>query len=89
MNKILTSNEIAKFKTDGAVFLKGKFDKKWIEMLKKGIQKGKKNLAQDLSIILKIKIYLGIMRIFGLGIYMMSLKILFLILQHLKLQPNF
>ena len=25
MNKILTPNEIAKFKTDGAVFLKGKF----------------------------------------------------------------
>ena len=34
MNKILTSNEITKFKKDGAVFLKGKFDKKWIEKLK-------------------------------------------------------
>ena len=89
MNKILTSNEIAKFKTDGAVFLKGKFDKKWIEKLKEGIKKGKKIPAQDLSIILKIKIYQGIMKIFGLGIYMMSLKILFLILQHLKLQLNF
>ena len=31
MNKILTPNQIAQFKTDGAVFLKGKFDKKWIE----------------------------------------------------------
>ena len=43
MNKILTPNEIDQFKTDGAVFLKGKFDKKWIEMLKEGIRKGKKN----------------------------------------------
>ena len=43
MNKILTPNEIAQFKTDGAVFLKGKFDKKWIEKLKDGIKKGKNN----------------------------------------------
>ena len=43
MNKILAPNEIAQFKTDGAVFLKGKFDKKWIEKLKEGIKKGKNN----------------------------------------------
>ena len=39
MNKILTSNEIDQFKTDGAILLKGKFDDKWIEKLKKGIKK--------------------------------------------------
>ena len=43
MNKILTPNEINHFKTDGAVFLKGKFKKKWIEKLKEGINKGKKD----------------------------------------------
>ena len=43
MNKILTPNEINQFKTDGAVFLKGKFEKKWIEKLKEGINKGKKD----------------------------------------------
>jgi len=42
MNKILTPNEINQFKTDGAVFLKNKFDNKWIKKLKEGIEKGKK-----------------------------------------------
>ena len=48
MNKILTPNEILQFKADGAIFLKDKFDKKWIEKLKKGIKKEKKIPAQDL-----------------------------------------
>ena len=43
MNKILTPNEINQFKTDGAILLKGKFNNKWIEKLKEGIKKGKKN----------------------------------------------
>ena len=43
MNKILTPNEINQFKTDGAILLKGKFDNEWIEKLKEGIKKGKKN----------------------------------------------
>ena len=89
MDKILTLDEITKFKTEGAVFLKGKFEKKWIKKLKEGINKGKKNPAQDLLIILKIKNYLDIMKIFGLGIYTKNLKILFLIRLHLKLQLNF
>ena len=42
MDKILTLDEITKFKTEGAVFLKGKFEKKWIKKLKEGINKGKK-----------------------------------------------
>ena len=48
MNKILTPNEINQFKTDGAIFLKGKFDKKWIEKLKDGIKKAKIILVQDM-----------------------------------------
>ena len=38
MNKILTENEITKFKEDGAIFLKNKFDINWINKLKKGIE---------------------------------------------------
>ena len=39
MNKILTKNEIKKFKEDGAIFLKNKFDINWINKLKTGIEK--------------------------------------------------
>ena len=39
MNKILTKNEITKFKEDGAIFLKNKFDINWINKLKTGIEK--------------------------------------------------
>ena len=43
MNKILTPNEINQFKTDGAIFLKGKFDINWINKLQKGIERDIKN----------------------------------------------
>ena len=43
MNKILTNNEINQFKNDGAIFLKDKFDIKWIEKLKKGIERDIRN----------------------------------------------
>ena len=43
MNKILTPNEINQFKTDGAIFLKGKFDISWINKLQKGIERDIKN----------------------------------------------
>ncbi len=39
MQKILSSEEINKFKKDGAIFLKGKFDKTWIKKLQKGIER--------------------------------------------------
>ena len=39
MNNILTKNEITKFKEDGAIFLKNKFDINWINKLKTGIEK--------------------------------------------------
>ena len=36
---MLNSKEIEKYKSDGAVFLKKKFDISWIEKLKTGIKK--------------------------------------------------
>ena len=43
MNKILTNTEINNFKNDGAVFLKAKFDIRWIKKLEKGIERDIKN----------------------------------------------
>ena len=43
MQENLTKNEINKFKEDGAILLKSKFDQNWIEKLKKGIDKDIKN----------------------------------------------
>ena len=43
MSKIITKVEVDLFKKDGAVLIKGKFDKAWIEKLKKGIKKGKES----------------------------------------------
>ena len=39
MNEFLTRSEINLFNKDGAIFIKGKFDVKWIEKLKKGIER--------------------------------------------------
>ena len=39
MNKILSNDEIKKFKEEGAVFLKNKFDIQWINKLQKGIER--------------------------------------------------
>jgi len=43
MQKILSSEEVSKFKKDGAIFLKGKFDESWIKKLQKGIERDIKN----------------------------------------------
>ena len=43
MSQILNDNEIKLFKRDGAVFLRNKFDIKWIELLRSGINKAKNN----------------------------------------------
>ena len=43
MSQILNDNEIKKFNEDGAIFLKGKFEKNWIKKLKVGINKAKAN----------------------------------------------
>ena len=43
MNKILTPNEINQFRTNGAIFLKGKFDISWIKKLQKGIKRDIEN----------------------------------------------
>ena len=39
MNEFLTRSEINQFNKNGAIFIKGKFDVKWIEKLKKGIER--------------------------------------------------
>ena len=41
MKNILSVKEINQFKEDGAVILRNKFDKLWIDKLRKGIQKAK------------------------------------------------
>ena len=43
MTEFLSKNEINQFNKDGAIFLKGKFDIKWIEKLKNGIERDIKN----------------------------------------------
>ena len=43
MSQILNDNEVKEFNKDGAIFLKEKFDKNWIEKLKIGINKAKAN----------------------------------------------
>ena len=43
MSKLISKSDIDKFNKDGAIFLKSKFDLKWIEKLKKGIEKDIKN----------------------------------------------
>ena len=43
MSQILNVNEIEEFNINGAIHLKGKFDIKWIEKLKAGINKAKIN----------------------------------------------
>ena len=37
MSKLISKSDVDKFNNDGAIFLKKKFDLKWIEILKKGI----------------------------------------------------
>ena len=39
MNNLISNEEIKQFNENGAVFLKGKFDIKWIEKLKRGIER--------------------------------------------------
>ena len=48
MNKILKANEIKQFQRDGAIFLKNKFDLKWINKLQKGIERDIEKLKLDL-----------------------------------------
>ena len=43
MSEFLTKSEVNQFNKDGAIFIKGKFHVKWIEKLKKGIERDIKN----------------------------------------------
>ena len=58
MQENLTKNEINKFKEDGAILLKSKFDQNWIEKLKKGIDKDIKIQVLDLNLIQKKMVFL-------------------------------
>ncbi len=61
MNKILSNDEIKKFKEEGAVFLKNKFDIQWINKLQKGIERDIINpSSQDLNLTLLKKVFLHI-----------------------------
>ena len=43
MSNFLDEKDIKRFNKDGAIFLKNKFEKKWVDKLKKGIDKAKAN----------------------------------------------
>jgi len=43
MKNLITKNEINKFNKNGAILIKNKFNKLWIEKLRKGIKKAKEN----------------------------------------------
>ena len=43
MSKLLNTEHIDQYKKDGAVLIKGKLDREWIEKLRKGISKDIKN----------------------------------------------
>ena len=43
MSRLLKADQIDQYKKDGAVLIKGKFDRAWIEKLRKGISKDIQN----------------------------------------------
>ena len=43
MSKLLNTDQIDQYRKDGAVLIKGKFDKAWIEQLREGISKDIQN----------------------------------------------
>ena len=43
MSKLLNTDQIDQYRKDGAVLIKGKFDKAWIKTLREGISKDIKN----------------------------------------------
>ena len=88
MQNLLSKKEINQFQKDGAVFIKGKFDKSWIEKLRNGIDIDINNPSPRFVIIQKIVTCLVTMKIFGRGIYTPSLKTLYLILLHRKWPLN-
>jgi len=48
MSKIITDSDLEKFKKDGAILIKGKFNSAWIEKLRKEFKMQKIILALDL-----------------------------------------
>ena len=89
MSQILNINEIEEFNINGAIHLKGKFDIKWIEKLKAGINKAKINPSPRFTNHTKDEKLPSYLEDFGLGTYTKNLQILFIILQQLKLPQNY
>ena len=81
---MLTNKEIENYKSDGAVFLRKKFDISWIDKLKEGIKKDIKNPSPRFKSHTIEKIFQLIWKIIGHGIEFQSLKILYSTLQFLK-----
>ncbi len=88
MNKILTPNEINQFKSDGAIYLKDKFDVSWIKKLQKGIERDIKSPSPRFKSHTVQKVCLHILKIIGLGISYLNSKNLFMILHMQKLLQN-
>jgi len=84
MQNLLSKKEINQFKKDGAVFIKGKFDKSWIEKLRNGIDSDINNPSSRFVNHTKDSDSPATMKTFGRGIYTLSLKTLYLILLHRK-----
>ena len=89
MKNILSLEEINKFKEDGAVILRNKFDEIWIAKLRLGIQKAKNTPSPRLVSHTKEKDQPAYYEDFGLGIYLTNLKILFLVLQQQRWLQNY
>ena len=85
MSRLLTTDQIDQFKADGVVRINGKFDKEWIKKLKEGISKDFQTPSPRSLGTLKMMIHQVTLKIFGLGIFSMSSKISFTILQQAKL----
>jgi hypothetical protein len=89
MSQILNTSEIKEFNKNGAILLKSKFDKKWIEKLKVGINKAKANPSPRFTNHTKDKNLPSYLEIFGLGIYIRNLQILSTIPQLQKLLQSY
>ncbi len=86
---MLSQSEINQFNKDGAVLIKGKFDKEWIEKLRNGIDEDINNPSPRFERHTKDKDALVTSKIFGPGIFIKTLKTLFLIHLLLKLPQSF
>ena len=89
MSQILNDNEIKEFNKNGAIHLKGKFDIKWIEKLKVGINKAKINPSPRFTNHTKDEKLPSYLEDFWTWNLHEEFTILFIILLQLKLPQNY